>query len=134
MKNGLIARDDIFAECDNLHQVDLVEGVYETIAALHLEEWRYDMRGEIDSISQILPNTRAGTNDSGDDGEKSQAIRRWIRSVLGKLAHYQVEHDRLLHEAAATLQLVIPQDIVMYNVLPLLALPSDHLKRIRRSR
>jgi hypothetical protein len=130
----LIARDDIFKSCNNLHQVDLIEGVHETIAALHLEEWRNDMRGKIDSISQILPNTRAGTNDSGDDGEKSQAIRRWIRSVLGKLAHYQVEHDRLLNEGAATLQLIFPQDIAMYNVLPLLALPSDAFEWIRRSR
>ena len=134
LKDGLITRDDIFKRCNNLHQVDLVEGVHETIAALHLKEWRNDMRGEIDSISQILPNTCAGNNDSGDDGEKARSIRAWIRSVLRKIVHYQVEHDRLLHEAAATLQLVIPQDIVMYDVLPLLALPSDNLKRIRRSR
>ena len=35
LKDGLITRDNIFAECDNLRHVDLVEGeLHETIAAL----------------------------------------------------------------------------------------------------
>ena len=51
-------------------------------------------------------------------------IRAWIRSVLSKIIHYKVEHQRILDGAAATLQLVLPQDIVLDSILPFLQLPS----------
>ena len=58
-------------------------------------------------------------------GGKAEAIRTWIRSVLRKVIHYKAEHQRLLDEEVAnTLQLALPQDIVMNNVLPFLELPS----------
>ena len=61
LKDGIITHDGIFQGCENLKQVDLVEGVvHETVAALQLEEWRNDMNEEIDSINQILPTTPAG--------------------------------------------------------------------------
>eukprot|EP00985_Skeletonema_marinoi_P014758 scaffold7522_cov202-Skeletonema_marinoi.AAC.13 len=131
LKDGIITRDDTFRGCENLRQVDLVEGpIHETIAALQLEEWRNDMYEEIDSINQILPNTPAGGRWDEDVGEfnhggNAQAIRTWIRSVIRKIIHYKVEHQRLLdEEIATTLQLVLPQDIVMNNVLPFVELPS----------
>ena len=129
MKDGLITADDIFQLCKNLQQVDLVEGeLHETIAALHLEEWRNDMNEEINSINQILSNADAGYyffNDvDGDDGEKAWVIRRWIRSVLERIIHYQAEHQHILDVAATTLQLALPHDIVTNNVIPLLELPS----------
>ncbi len=148
LKDGIITRDNIFRGCENLNHVDLVDralltyddifdidlsrvdlvegALHETIAALQLEEWRKDMREEIDSINQILPNLYAGGWD--DDlnvfpGDKAGAIRRWIRSVLGKVIHYKAEHGSVLDYAATTLQLALPRDIVMNNVLPFLALP-----------
>ena len=55
LKDGMITDDDIFRGCAALTEVHLVEGaLHETIAALHLEDWRKDMRGEINSINQIL--------------------------------------------------------------------------------
>ena len=132
LKDGLIGNDDddddIFIACRNLKHIDLVEGaLHETIAALHLEEWRNDMNEEIDSINQILLNAHAGEYDfNGHDdypGEKALSIRRWIRAVLGKIMSYQAEHDRLLNEAATTLQLPLPQDIVTKSVFPFLELP-----------
>ena len=124
--------DDIFMGCENLMYVDLVEGkLHETIAALQLEEWKKDMNEEIDSINQILPNTPAG--DGWDDdareydiGEKAQAIRRWIRSVLGKIVHYKAQHRSVLSEAATAIQqqYALPNDILTHNVLPFLTLPS----------
>jgi len=49
----------------------------------------------------------------------------WIRSVIGKIIHYQAEHQRLLdEEVATTLQLALPRDIVMNSVLPFLELPT----------
>ena len=81
------------------------------------------MNEEIDTINQILPTAPAGNYRDFDIGGKAQAIRVWIRSVLGKIVHYQAEHRRLLDEAASTLQLALPQDLLMNNVLPFLELP-----------
>ena len=127
LKDGLITADDTFRGCENLRHVDLVEGpIHETIAALQLEEWRNDMYEEIDSINQILHIVDAGFYDDDDDvGEKAQAIRTWIRSVLRKVIHFKAEHQRLLDEqVATTLEHSLPQDIVMNNVRPFLELPS----------
>ena len=57
-------------------------------------------------------------------GGKAQVIRRWISSVLRKIVHYKSEHRRIMDEAAAALQFVLPQDIVLKNVLSFLELPS----------
>ena len=131
-KDGMITTEnDIFEACDNLKQVDLIEGeLHKTIAALHLEEWRNDMDEEINSINQILPNARAGDGWDYDadeyrgSGEKAQAIRRWIRSVIGKINHFKAEHQRILDEAATTLQCTLPHEIVTNNVLAFLELPA----------
>ena len=128
LTDGIFDEEDIFQDCDNFRQVDLAEGqlVHATIAALHLEEWRNDMNEEIDSINRILPNARAGHFlDGNDPGEKAVAIRTWIVSVLNKFYGYAEEHERLLDDAATSLQLVLPQDLVMNNVRPFLQLPEE---------
>ena len=126
LKDGMVSDDTsgwggTFLYCEKLNHIDLVEGVHETVAALLMEEWKNDMNEEIDAISQILPNTRAGSWK--DPGGKAQAIRRWITSVLRKYNHYKAEHRRHLNVAAATLQQALPNDIVMKNILPFLELP-----------
>eukprot|EP00985_Skeletonema_marinoi_P010522 scaffold4934_cov69-Skeletonema_marinoi.AAC.2 len=86
-----------------MKHVDLVEEavLHETIAALLLEEWKNDMDREIDAINQILPTTRAGDADDFDDvGGKALEIRRWISSLLGKIARYKAQHRLLLNVAA----------------------------------
>ena len=123
LKDGMITHDNIFQGCENLKHVDLVGGVHEIIAALLLEEWKQDMNEEIDSINQILPHTPAGRGD-GDVGEKAIVIRTWTRSVLRKLIGYKEQHHRLLDEAATTLELALPKDIVIKNIIPFLKLPS----------
>ena len=128
LKNGIFTLDNIFMGCKKLKHVDLVEGeaLRETAAALHCEEWRIDMNGEIDAIKQTLPDTSPGYFRSAfdrDDGEKAQVISEWIERVLRKINHYKAEHRLILDEAAATLQHALPQDIVMNNVLPFLELP-----------
>eukprot|EP00986_Skeletonema_menzelii_P009856 scaffold4599_cov138-Skeletonema_menzelii.AAC.2 len=134
LKDDIIADNRIFEGCRNLRHVDLVEGalLHVTVAALQLEDWRNDMNEVIDSINRLLRNAPAGSewDDDGeiwdhDAGEKAQVIRRWIRSVLRKIIHYQVEHQRVLDEAASTLELLLlSQDIAMNNILPFVALPS----------
>ena len=129
LKDGIITTHGIFQLCYDLKHVDLVEGaLHETIAALHFEEWRQDMRGEINSINRILPNADVGGEydyniDDYSPGEKAQAIRTWIRSVIRRIVHYQAEHQRLLDEATAALDLHLPGEIVMNNVITFLELP-----------
>ena len=127
--DDLVIEDNTFQACGSLKQVDRVEGeLHKTIVALHLEGWRTDMNEAIDSINRNLPDASAGSyNNEADEnyGEKTRAVRRWIRSVLQKIRRYQGEHQRLLdEEVATTLQLALHQDIVMNNVLPFLELPS----------
>ena len=64
------------------------------------------MNKEIGRINQILPNTPAGSAVY-DPGEKTQAVRIWIQSVLRKMEHYKAEHRALLKEAATTLELAL---------------------------
>jgi len=128
LRDDMITNDNTFFGCAKLNRVGLVEGkLNESIAALHLGEWRIVMNEEIDSINQILPNADAGQFEYGGDaeGEKAVAIRTWIRSLLGKIVHYKAEHSRLLDEdVAPTLQRFVPQDTVMNSILPFLNLPS----------
>ena len=109
LKDGLITADDIFRGCKFLHQVDLVDGeLHKTIAVLHLDEWRNDMREEIESIQQIL--TPAGGWDADteeEEGEKARKIRGWIRSVIQRLNRYKDQHQQLLKEATTLLELAL---------------------------
>ena len=123
LKDGMITRDNIFPRCDNLEHVDLVGGIHETVAALQLEEWENNMNEEIDSINQMLPHTPAGEDPYDNVGEKAIVIRTWIRSVLHKIMHYKAQHHRLLNEAATMLELALPKDIVIKNIIPFLELP-----------
>ena len=124
----MIGYYDTFAGCEKLNYIDLVEGALlaKTIAALHLEKWQNDMSDEVDAINRILDTTPAGNakDDFSEAGGKARAIRMWIRSVLRKIVHYKREHRRIMVEAAAALQLVLPQDIVMNSALSFLELPS----------
>ena len=102
LKDGMITSDDTFQRCDKLNHVDLVGGVHETVAALLIEQWKNDIIEEIDTIGQILRNTRAG--DFREVGGKALAIRGWITSVLRKYNKYKSKHCRYLNVAAAALQ------------------------------
>ena len=132
LKDNLINDGSVFWECYSLKRVDLVEGavLQETIASFESVEWRHDMNREIQSINRILPNASAGgwhnEYDWYDDGEKTHAIRMWLRSVLHKIIDYKAEHRRILVEAATAIQrqFALPNDILTNNVLPFLALPS----------
>jgi hypothetical protein len=58
---------------------------------------------------------------------KTRAIREWMRSVLRKIVDYKQQHRNILMAATTALveeYALLPQDIVMKHVLPLLELPS----------
>ena len=93
-----------------------------TIDALLWEEWKNDMNAEVASIHQILPNAYAGNYNN--NGKKAIVLRRWVRNVLRKIIYYKSRHRRLLKEAESRLQLALPHDIVMNNIVPFLKLPQ----------
>jgi hypothetical protein len=76
-----------------------IEGINKTISSLFLQSWKDEMNQEIDHINQVLPNTPSN--------EKTDAIRLWIGSLLGKMERYKAEHYRLLKHATTLLELAI---------------------------
>ncbi len=90
-----------FEYCVNLKAVDVcITGeIDRTIASLLLQSWRDEINEEIGRINQELPKTA--------HSDKTNAIRRWIRSVLHRIDHYKTEHNKLLEEATALLELAI---------------------------
>eukprot|EP00577_Skeletonema_sp_RCC1716_P019689 CAMPEP_0113392538 /NCGR_PEP_ID=MMETSP0013_2-20120614/11340_1 /TAXON_ID=2843 ORGANISM="Skeletonema costatum, Strain 1716" /NCGR_SAMPLE_ID=MMETSP0013_2 /ASSEMBLY_ACC=CAM_ASM_000158 /LENGTH=320 /DNA_ID=CAMNT_0000275941 /DNA_START=87 /DNA_END=1049 /DNA_ORIENTATION=+ /assembly_acc=CAM_ASM_000158 len=86
--------------CNLLTAVDLVGGAHaKTIASLHMESWRTDMKEEINRINQDLPNTPSN--------EKTAAIKQWMDSVIDKIDHYKAEHHRYVKEALTLLELAL---------------------------
>eukprot|EP00984_Skeletonema_dohrnii_P005159 scaffold1815_cov147-Skeletonema_dohrnii-CCMP3373.AAC.11 len=88
-----------FDECINLSTVDLVGGIHETVASLHLEKWRNEMIEEINLINRVLPYT--------DEYNKSEEIVRWIPSVIRKIESFKAAHRELLKEATTLLELAL---------------------------
>ena len=88
-----------FDGCEQLTKVDLVGGIHETVASLHMEIWRTEMITEINRINQVLPNTSAG--------DKTNEIRNWMDSVLDKMDHYKAEHFRYVKEGITLLELAL---------------------------
>ena len=127
MKNGLFADDDIFLGCSKLRQVDLVdkEVINDVVASLLLEEWKNDVKDEIDSINV---NDEEGNDITPADHDTTSVrmtleIRGWIARVLCKIIHYKSEHRRSLNEASIALQHCLPDGFVTNNVLSFLELP-----------
>ena len=99
LKDNLTFINHAFVGCDNLSRVDIVGGIHETISSLHLDSWKDDVREEIKSINQTLPDTLTV--------EMTPIIRQWIRSVLRDTEHYKVEHKVLVKEAMTLLELAL---------------------------
>jgi hypothetical protein len=100
LKDNLLIHYEAFNHCRNLSRVDtLVGGIHKTISSLHLESWRNETEEEIDRINQTLPNTHSF--------EKAAAIQQWIERVLSRIEHYKSEHQILLKEAMALLELAL---------------------------
>ena len=96
-RNGNVV--NVFYGCEELSQVDLVGGIHETIASLHLESWRNDMNDEIDRINQFLSTFSAEY--------KTMVIQDWIEEVLERMEFFKSEHCTLLKEAMTLLELAL---------------------------
>ena len=79
------------------------------MTSLHLERWKSEMEDEIDRINQTLPNTQAI--------EKATAIQQWIIRVFSRMEHYKSEHQTLLKEAMALLELALWKAKIEENVV-----------------
>ena len=88
-----------FDNCEQLKRVDIVGGVHETVASLHMESWKTEMISEINRINQVLPDTPA------DD--KAGEIREWMDSVIDEFEHYKSEHCRYVKEGITLLELAL---------------------------
>mmetsp|Transcript_24619 Transcript_24619/g.39936 ORF Transcript_24619/g.39936 Transcript_24619/m.39936 type:complete len:156 (+) Transcript_24619:187-654(+) len=91
-------RGNVFACCSKLTTVDLVGGIHNTVASLHLEIWRSEMTDEINRMNQTLPTIT---------GDKTPAIQQWMGSAFRRLDHYKTEHQKLLKEATTLLELAL---------------------------
>ena len=98
LKGDNMIGDYVFNGCEELTTVDLVGGVHNTVASLHLESWRGEMSNKINRINKTLPNLEEG---------KTQAIQQWIGSVIERLNHYKAEHILLVKEATTLLELAL---------------------------
>ncbi|KAK1742685.1 leucine-rich repeat domain-containing protein [Skeletonema marinoi] len=100
LKDGMI-EDVVFTFCPKLATVYLVGGIHNTVASLHLERWRNEMKREINRINQVLPTTDSAEN------ENTEAIQQWIRSVIRQIGHYKTQHKELLKDATTILELAL---------------------------
>ena len=96
---GDMVEGSVFYGCDNLIAVDLVGGIHQTVASLHMESWRNEMTNEINRINQVLPTTTSG--------RKSAAVQQWMESVINHLDRYKAEHKAILKEATTLLELAL---------------------------
>eukprot|EP00984_Skeletonema_dohrnii_P013283 scaffold5477_cov75-Skeletonema_dohrnii-CCMP3373.AAC.4 len=106
LKRNLFPFDDTwqrytqFEYCYQITTVDLVRGAHnKTIASLHMECWRTEMKEEINRINQDLPNIPAD--------EKTVAIKEWMESVIDKMDHYKAEHHIYVKENVTLLELAL---------------------------
>ena len=72
---------------------------HNTVASLHLEMWKNEMKREIYRMNQVLPNT--------DAAHKTEEIQQWLKSVIQRINHYKAEHKRILKEATTQLELAL---------------------------
>jgi len=91
--------DQVFFNCSRLALVDLVGGIHNTVASLHLESWRNEMKDEVNIINEVLPYTTSS--------QKTDTIHQWIESVTYRMNHYKTEHKALLKEATTLLELAL---------------------------
>ena len=90
---------DHFFNCKKLTTVELVGGIYTTVASLHMDRWRTEMIVEINRINHVLPTTH--------HRDKTYAIQQWIGSVIDQMDHYKAEHIRYVKEGITLLELAL---------------------------
>ena len=106
LKDDMVG-DNVFDGCLDLTTVDLVGGIHQTVASLHLGSWRNEMMDEINRINQNLPTIPTG--------RKTGVIQRRLRTVIRQLDYYKNEHHNLLKEATTLLELALWKTELGYN-------------------
>ncbi len=104
LKDNLLENDNVFLIVSIYQQLTLWGGIYKTVSSLLLDSWKNEMKDEIDSINQALPNT---PTDYNTDDEKTTEIQQWMRSVLQRIEHFKLEHYTLLKEFTTLLGLAL---------------------------
>ncbi len=66
------------------------------------------MNEEIGGINRTLSDTPGAFVDGVNlGGNKTRAVQRWFRSVIGRLENYKAEHKMLVKEAMVLLELAL---------------------------
>ncbi len=112
LKDDMI-EDDVLCDCPKLVTVDLVGGIHNTVASLHMESWRNQVSEEINRINQVLRDADDGDSDDEDEDDedgnnpRTRVIQQWMSSVNQQLNHYKAEHHKILWEATTLLELAL---------------------------
>eukprot|EP00984_Skeletonema_dohrnii_P010277 scaffold3999_cov138-Skeletonema_dohrnii-CCMP3373.AAC.12 len=134
LKDDLI-EGNVFDNCPNLTAVDLVGGIHNTVASLHLEEWRNEMRGEINRINQALPPTpmheaRPQRYENGSLLKEATALLElalWKAKIEekeeGSLGEVKAKKAKIdMQSKRSERRIISGANIVIKNVLPFLEL------------
>ena len=100
LKNNMFEGGLLFGYCPMLTTVDLVGGVHNTVASLHMESWRNETRNKIKRINEVLPTLRSGE-------EKAAEVQQWMESVIRLLDECKDKHHKILKEATTLLELAL---------------------------
>ena len=105
LKRNLFEDGIVFSDCVQLARIDLIGGVHQTVASLHMESWKAEMASEINRINQLLLEYN-GQRDNYDV-EKTRQIRQWMDSVIDRLDYYKAEHTSYVKEGMTLLELAL---------------------------
>lgn len=71
LRRSLFLAVGVFYGCIKLATIDLVGGIHNTVASLHLESWRNEVTDEISRINQVLPNKESNSI--------TPEVQQWMR-------------------------------------------------------
>ena len=89
----------IFDGCDRLNSIYITGEVHRVVSSLTLDKWKTDINVELKRINSILPSIKRGP--------KTTRMMEWMETLNFKIERYKLEHNRVLKEAMALLELAL---------------------------
>ena len=89
----------IFDGCDRLNSIYITGEVHRVVSSLTLDKWKADNNAELKRINSILPSIKRGP--------KTTRMVEWMETLNFKIERYKLEHNRVLKEAMALLELAL---------------------------
>ena len=89
----------IFDGCDRLNSIYIMGEVHRVVSSLTLDKWKTDINVELKRINSILPSIKRGP--------KTTRMYEWMATLQFKIERCKLEHNRVLKEAMALLELAL---------------------------